>query len=484
MKNPTVMILNLPSPPQMDVERDYAGGYGTAGTVRRRGYGHSRDVVFPVFMPYLATAAQRRGWTLEIVDGQALRLDGDAVTPAVAARQPDVVVSLVSLPSMPGDLALLRRVKARVPGCVVVAVGTTARVLGDEMLASGGVDVVIRAEYPFYGEPIARLVHAWQAGSLPADRIIRRGTGGAAESLDDLDLEVYHRFPIGRYRCRFQGMRGELVNYFPILSSKGCPYGCGYCPYPLGFGRRIAYKSPDRLVDEMAFLNRTFGVRAFLFRDQVFTADRERVNRLCDLILSRGLDVQWLFETRVDMVPEDLLKKVRRAGCNRIHYGIETGDRDLLRDAGRPGVDARVAIDTFHRTAALGIRMVAHVIVGLPGETRQSLENTYALLGTLDPDNTSWNFATPYPGTRLCEIARRQGLILTRDWTRYSTNQVVMRTRALSGPQLSAIVQRLVKRDRRRKAIRRLGRAFYSARDRQYVIRRSLGKLAAVVMRV
>ncbi len=485
MTGPTILILNLPSPPGMDVERDYAGGYGTAGAVCRREYGHSSGVVFPVFMPYLATAVRRQGWRLEVVDGQALRLDLDNTLRAVVDRRPDFVVALVSLPSMYADLALLGRIKHRMPRCVLVAVGTAVRTLSQEILKRRAVDYLVDAEYPLFTNPMTELVHAWQTGCLPAERTIRpngdsRTDAMQGQGLDDLDLEVYHSFPMEHYRYCFQGTGGELVNYFPILSSKGCPFPCTYCPYPFGFGRTIACKSPDRLVDEMQFLHDTFGIRAFLFRDQVFTASRERVERICDLILSRGLDVQWLFEARVDQVSGELLKKVRRSGCNRIHYGIETGDEGLLRRVGKPEVSKQAAIEAFRRTAELGIRTVAHVIVGLPGETRRTLDNTYEFLGQLDPDNTSWNFATPYPGTPLFRDARRNGLLLTCDWTQYSTNHVVMRTEDLSGRELLETVRRFARRDRMRKVLKRMKRALYNGNEREYIVRRSLAKLAGV----
>lgn len=484
MTNPTILILNLPSPPGMDVERDYAGGFGTAGMVRRKNYGHSYGLVFPVFMPYLASAILRQGWRLEVVDGQALRLDLDGTLQAVAAARPDFITAFVSLPSMSADLDLLRAIKQRLPDSLLAVLGTTARALSGEILARQVADFLIDAEYPFFAEPITRLVHAWQTGHLPAEKIIpshAESSNGDMQGLDDLDLEVYHKFPMNRYRYCFQGTGGELVNYFPILSSKGCPFPCVYCPYPFGFGRTIAYKSPRKLVDEMEFLHDVFAVKAFLFRDQVFTADRERVEHICDLILDRHLDVHWLFETRVDRVSRELLTKVRHAGCNRIHYGIETGDETLLCDMGKPGVDTHEAVKVFRHTAALGIRTVAHVIVGLPGETRRTLDRTYEFLGELDPDNTSWNFATPYPATRLFEDTQGNGLILTRDWTKYSTNQVVMRTEELTGPELAEIMRGFIKRDRIRKVLRRVGRALYDANDRQYVVRRSLDKVAGVV---
>jgi radical SAM superfamily enzyme YgiQ (UPF0313 family) len=501
MKNPNILILNLPSPPGMDVDRDYSGGYGTANLVRRQEYGHSGDVLFLSFTPYLGTAIRRQGWGLQVIDAQASRWNLDETLGAVERLSPDFIVSLVSLPSMAGDLEVLHRVKQRLPRCTILAVGTVARTLSDELLKNCAVDFAIVANYPFYAPPIMDLVKACQANSPPSSRFITinqpgktvagsdksstpgLGDKARADSLDDLDLEVYSAFPLREYRTSFAGTRGESVNYFPVLSSAGCPYPCIYCPYPLGFGKVIAYKSPDKLVAEMEYLRDQFGIQAFLFRDQVFTANHRRVETLCDLILARGLDVQWLFETRVDLVSKDLLEKVRRAGCNRIHFGIETGDAEFLRRVGKPGVEQRQALEAFREAAALGIRTVAHVIVGLPGETREMLWNTYRFLGELDPDNASWNLATPYPGTKLFEEAERKNLILTRDWTKFNTNELVMRTEELSGPELVELLNTFSRKDTCRKVFRRMKRAVSSKRELDYIVRRSVNKVKHILKR-
>lgn len=481
---PKVIILNLPSPPRLDVDRDYSGGYGTGNVVSRQDFGHSGDVVFPVFMPYLATALKQQGWKFGVVDAQASRLNLDETVEAVAAHSPDFIVSLVSLPTMADDLQVLARVKEKLPKCVVVVAGTIAKTLKDEVLQHPAVDYLISANYPFYGRPVIDLVHAWQAQSPPPGRFLSDSPASSPRSneigLDALDLSVYREFAVMKSRFAFCGTNGEPVKYFPILSSAGCPYPCSYCPYPLGFGKTITCKSPRKIVEEMQFLNSEFGVDAFLFRDQVFTANRSRVEALCDLILERGIKVQWLFETRVDRVCKELLGKVRAAGCNRIHFGIETGDAEFLRRVGKPGVEQRQALEAFHLAASLGIRTVAHIIVGLPGETRETLQNTYQFLGELDPDNTSWNLATPYPGTQIFEEARAKNLILTRDWAKYNTNELVMRSEALSGPELLGLMNHYAKKDRRRKVFRRAVRALHCPREMKYLVRRSLNKVVGL----
>lgn len=491
MEHTNIMILNLPSPPGMDVQRDYSGGYGTAGIVRRNYYGHSGDVVFPVFMPYLASAIKKHGWRLSIVDGQAVQLDLSGTLESVENERPDFIVSLVSLPSIYGDLDLLDQIKKRLPDSVVVVVGTVVKTLADEILNKHSVDFLINAEYPFYSKPVINLVLAWQAGTLPTEKVVSttycvqhtylNASTQNGESLDDLDVEIYREFPMDRYQYWFSGVRGEQVNYFPILSSKGCPFPCIYCPYPLGFGKTISYKSPGKLVDEMEFLRNEFGIKAFLFRDQVFTANRRRVEEICDLILARGLNVEWLFETRIDRITKDLLEKVRGAGCNRIHYGLETGDESFLQSIGKPGVEKKAVIEAFRNTKALGIRTVAHVIIGLPGETRKTLKNTYKFLGQLDPDNASWNMATPYPGTKLFDMAKENNFILTSDWTKYNTNQVVMRTESFTGQELFAIMKTFERKETIRKVIKRTRKALYDRTERRYVRNRLVHKLSSLI---
>lgn len=494
MKNLKVMILNLPSPPGMDVNRDYSGGFGTAHSVRRKDYGHSFNIVFPVFMPYLATRIKRAGYELKILDAQATRLNSKGVIREIRNEHPKFIISMICLPSIYGDIRLLKKIKEKFPETFLIGVGAVSRFLAEEILEKSKVDFLVDGDYPFYSNPIIKLILALDKESMRPVRgipglIYREKQEGKTliehnpfqgsqtdESLDDLGIKIYHEFPMEKYELRFFDPCGKLLNYFPILSGKGCPFPCIYCPYPLGFGKKIFYKSAVNLVNEMEFLNRSFGIKAFVFRDQVFTSNKKRIEKICELISERDLKVNWLFETRVDKISKGLLRKVKKAGCNRIHYGVETGDKNLLRTIGKPGVNKEIIKEVFKNTAEEGICTTAHVILGLPKENKKTLMNTYKFLLEINPDSVSWNLITPYPGTRLFEIAHEKNLILTHDWDKYNTEEIVMRTEELTGDELMRTRNKFDRNFRVRKIFKMMQNALYNKKDFEFLVRRIVHK--------
>lgn len=455
MKRPTIAILNLPSPPGMDVYRDTAGAYGTAQYVLRKDYGHSSNVFLPTFIPYLATNLLRNGYETKVLDGQAERLTLASFVAWVEQENPAVAIAILSLPSIWGDCCVLAQIKWTLPKTTLIGIGPVCTPLAGEILEKSGVDLLVKGEYPFYHTPILMFLQNLEKHSLhDATEIpgviftyksksqsqivdIPPPKTHADGSLNDLDLEVYCKLPISKYKIEAMGLRGKRTNYFPILGGKGCPYRCTYCPYPLGYGTRLVLKSPIKVVDEMHFLQENFGVKAFIFRDQLFTASSSRVNSICDLITAKNLDVSWLVEARIDEVSQPMLRKMREAGCIRIQYGVETGDSTLLEEVGKPGLVIKTIREGFENTVAEGIFAVAFILLGLPGETRAAIRKTFDLVMRLDCDNILCSVVTPYPGTELFAMAREKQLILTYDWRRYTSRHIVMRTDELSGKELA-----------------------------------------------
>lgn len=455
MKRPAIAILNLPSPTGMDVYRDMAGAYGTAQYVHRRTYGHSSNVFLPTFIPYLATSLLRSGYQIKVLDGQAERLTLASFVTWVERENPAAVITMLSLPSIGGDCDVLAGIKRALPKTKLIGIGPICVPFAHEILEKSGVDLLVKGEYPFYHTPILMFLKHLEKNALRPDleipgvifscksksqsetvNVPSPGTH-ADGSLNDLDLEVYHRLPISKYKIEAMGLRGKRTNYFPILGGKGCPYGCAYCPYPLGYGTKLVLKSPIKVVDEMHFLRENFGVKAFLFRDQLFTASSRRVNSICDSIVEGGLDVSWFVEARVDQVSQPMLRKMREAGCIRIHYGVETGDAALLEEVGKPGLVIETIREGFKNTVREGIFAIAFILLGLPGENRATIRKTFDLVMSLDCDNILCSVITPYPGTELFDLARGKQLILTYDWRRYTSRHIVMRTDELSGNELA-----------------------------------------------
>lgn len=439
----------------MDVYRDTAGAYGTAQYVLRKDYGHSSNVFLPTFIPYLATKLLQNGYQIKVLDGQAERLTLSSFVAWVEREDPAVAIAILSLPSIWGDCCVLAQIKRTLPKTTLIGIGPVCAPLADEILEKSGVDLLVKGEYPFYHTPILMFLKNLEKHSLhhaieipgviftykskSQSHIVnilplKTYTDG---SLNDLDLEVYYRLPISKYKIEAMGLRGKRTNYFPLLGGKGCPYCCTYCPYPLGYGTKLVLKSPIKVVDEMHFLRENFGVKAFIFRDQLFTASSSRVKRICDLITEKNLNVNWLVEARIDEVSQPMLRRMREAGCIRIQYGVETGDSALLEQVGKPGLVIKTIREGFENTVREGIFAVGFILLGLPGESRATIRKTFDLVMRLDCDNILCSVVTPYPGTELFAMAREKQLILTYDWRRYTSRHIVMRSDELSGKELA-----------------------------------------------
>jgi len=466
MKMERIAILNLPSPRGMDVYRDTGGAYGTALYVPRRDYGHSSNVIFPTFIPYLATSLRRAGYEVLVIDGQAERCALDRFVARAEHEKPAAMVALLSLPSIWGDCEVLAALKRRLPQTPLVGIGPVCVPFAGNILAKSGIDLLVKGFYPFYHTPIleflcqARRKSLRQAREVPGAMFLNEtksepslvdvpvATDQEEGSLDDLDLEAYRLLPMDKYRLAAMGPRGRRTHYFPILGGKGCHFCCMYCPYPVGYGKRLVLKSPGLIVNEMEFLNENFGIHAFLFRDQLFTADRRRVETICTTIMARDLDVHWAVEARIDEVSQPLLSKMKQAGCIRIQCGVETGDAALLETIGKPGLRMAKIEENFDHIVQEGIFAVAFVLFGLPGEDLAAAGRTVDFVLGLNCDNVLCSVVTPYPGTKLWEVAQEKQLVLSYDWRRYTSRHVVMRTETLSGEDLARVQSRFMRRFR------------------------------------
>jgi anaerobic magnesium-protoporphyrin IX monomethyl ester cyclase len=436
-----ILMLQPPSPPHMNVKRDYAGGMGVADPSDRLTFGHDAGYVTLPYMSLLYTTGvmERAGHEVRFLDAQADNLDIERVLRHVREFQPDIVVGVLNLPSLYGDLEVLKAVRAGLPGLRTVAIGSVAMPLFDFVAASGAADAIVRGDaevvLPEMAEALVRGGREdlfERKGNVLTNRRVMH-----VENLNALPPMPYHLVPVEKYR--YHGF-GENVRYAALFASRGCSYACYYCPYPMGFGGSIVHRDPIQVVEEIEQLYRAHNVRAILFRDQVFTMDWEKTTRLCDEIIRRGLKIQWVVETRLDRVNEPLLSKMKEAGCVRIHFGLESGDPQLFSSVGKDaaGGSMEQLIANFLITEKVGIHPHMFVLIGLLGETWGTIRRTIETIKRIKPLTLQVSIVTPYPGTKLYDVAREKGLIESSDWSQYTGFKAVMHSEALSSADLGA----------------------------------------------
>lgn len=374
--------------------------------------------------------------SVELIDAPALGIDRDSTLQRVIAAQPNFALIATTSVSLASDLSFAETVKKQVPNALVTVTGSQVSVQPGIALTQTSIDGVIRDEIEMTvleiasGIPLEKTqgIHYKQDGhvrSTPPRPWIK--------NLDELPFPAYELMRMESYA--YEGLFPP-GRFFTVYTSRGCPYGCIYCPYPIGMGEPWRWRSPENVADEVQHLVENYGVEYILFRDQVFTLDMKRAERICDLLTQRRVEVGWKCETRADRLSKELLVRMKNAGCMAIHVGIESGDPDLLRQIGKPGVTLDMVRQIFREARRLGIRTHAFFMIGLPGDTRESVWRTIKFAKDLDPDEAQFSITTPYPGTKLHDMAEQRGWILSTDPTKYTNYDVVMRNDDMSAEEL------------------------------------------------
>jgi radical SAM superfamily enzyme YgiQ (UPF0313 family) len=211
-------------------------------------------------------------------------------------------------------------------------------------------------------------------------------------NLDDLPLPRHDLLPLAHYRAPLIG-----GPYAFVLTSRGCPAGCRFCIKHVSYGNSVRFRSPENVVTELKELV-GLGVRKIHMYADLFTASREQTMQICRLIEEQGLDIRWTCNSRVDFVDEELLDAMARSGCWWIAWGIESGNEEVLRRA-RKGFDLAQAERALRWAHAAGISNWGYFIVGLPGETEETIKQTIAFARKLPLDLALFHIAAPHPGT-------------------------------------------------------------------------------------
>ncbi len=375
----------------------------------------------PLGLLYLAGELERLGRDeVAILDAQAPGLDDATIRKKISSFAPDVVgVTALSF-TMPDVLVVCEMAKEA--GAVTVLGGPHPHIYPEETAFLPEVDYVITGEgeraLPALVDCLRNNVGPDEASGAvwSADGEIHRGPPPSfIEDLNEL------RFP-ARELTDVRVYTSVLARANPVttmMSSRGCPYNCLFCDRP-HLGRKFRARSPESVVDEMERCLR-LGIREILFYDDNFATDRERAMQIAELILSRGLKVTFDVRLRVTDLDIKLAEALKRAGCDRVHLGVESGDPEILKTL-RKGITVDDARAGFENARKAGIRTLAYFLVGSPGETSDTVRRSVRLARELKPDYVHFSLLMPFPGTDLYRMGKEKGLWNGDPWLEFALN--------------------------------------------------------------
>jgi radical SAM superfamily enzyme YgiQ (UPF0313 family) len=423
-----IILIQPPDPPQTQILRDHMGKFGI---LKRSNSIVRDDILPPLDLAYSASLLENYNHEVDIIDSPTLGLTTSQILQRLINEKPNLVIINTSSVSIENDLDFATRVKNVVDGLIAVT-GPHVTLFPEIALQRKEIDLVIRDEIEYTVLELSQKLSGFENikgityrknGSIfstPKRPFINR--------LNELPFPAYHLLPMEKYSYHLL----KKKPFITVLSSRGCPFGCIYCPYPLGYGNIWRGRSPESVLAELKMLVEKYKVKSILFRDQVFTFDMKRTEKICDGIIQADIDIDWRCETRIDRLSKNIMSKMKKAGCVGIHVGVESGDSTILRKTAKVGIEIDRIKKIFREAKVVGLETVAFFIIGLPGETKESISRTLNLAKELKSNITWFTAAVPYPGTKLYELAERKGWILSKDFKKYSGRDVVMRTDNLS----------------------------------------------------
>lgn len=379
----------------------------------------------PLGLAYLAAVLEQHGCEVRVVDAHAEKLSVPDVARIIAQQAPGMVGVSVTTPVLPSALGLAQQVRELDPPPILVAGGAHATVLPEDLLAPGAFDFVVRGEAE---ETLPDLIEAVLAGSdlgaiagLSWRRqgdLVHNPDRPRSSRLDQFPYPDWSLFPL---KC-YSSLARRNDYCLPIITSRGCPFACTFC-YKGISGQRPRMRSPEDVVEEWQFLVERYGVREIAVIDDAFTIDTDRVTQICERLVARGLDtIPWSTTNgiRVDQISPAMLQVMRRAGCYRVYFGIESGVQNVI-DTLNKQITLDQARDAVRLARAAGLEVGGYFMVGNIGEREADMDATIDFALDLDLDYAQFSIATPYPGTPMYEAVEAEGKMLISSWEDLAT---------------------------------------------------------------
>ncbi len=387
-------------------------------------FGRMGWVMPPMGVLYLAAQLERDGIGVRVYDAQ---VEQRPLAEVLGDYSPQIVGITCATALVESTFAAARLVKEHDPSAVVLAGGVHPTVRPEEMLRCADVDIAVRGEGMISQVEIARAVegdgdftHIRGISYRRDGEIVHNQARPLEQNVDSFPFPARHLVPMDVYR-----MSPDLSIRRPydiVFGAFGCPFDCVFCAAQVVMGGSFRMRSVDNIMEEIDLVVRDYQPRSLLMGDDNFVISPERTMEFCEKYRARGYHrtLPWQIATRVDSVDPEILQALADAGCYLVSFGIESAVPRLL-DTVEKGARPDQAEAAVRWAKEAGLKVRATLILGLPGETRAESLETIAFAKRLPIDQVRFALATPYPGTRLWEIALEEGSLRVDDWIELSS---------------------------------------------------------------
>lgn len=375
-------------------------------------------------LAYLAGMLEREGRQVLALDCIALDMGVEDLFVRLEGFHPRVALVNTTTPSIRNDMLFVEEFGRRFPDCFLAVFGTHVTALHEQVLsANPRIDAVIRGEPEWVAVALAREVEKAGRPESPLPGCSHRDKEGQPVigpdnefpgDLDSLAYPAWGQFPLERYLHPVFEKPYVMVN-----TSRGCVHNCIFCVAHQFYGKTVRFRSVESIIEEIrTHVQGRFGIRhVWLYADD-FTRDAAFVKRLCQAIIDARLNIVWWSNTRVDNRDEEMFKLMRQSGCYMLSIGGESGCPEILKRM-KKATKPEFIRDTVDILRRVGIKSLVYFLIGLPGETRETIDQTVDFAKAINPDYVEFYPAIPYPGTEFYRIAAAEQLIAVSEWDTY-----------------------------------------------------------------
>lgn len=382
---------------------------------------------------------------MQILDNYLMKKTATEIQQLVTKLQPQIVGITCGSATYPRATETARAIKEVLPNCKIVVGGWHASYMPDSLLAHPEIDYVVMGE----GErATTQLAQAITSGSEPAALTLpgvgcrRAGVNilnppKYIENMDEIPYPARHLLPLELYDRTIEFLDAKPADVMSI--SRGCVFNCGFCETRKLWGNICRGFSPKRVIGEIQDLQSRYGTKGIYFINDNFTLRKKETSELCNLMIKNKLDLEWVCDTRVDLVNEELLALMSKAGCKTIWFGVESASPKILQRIGRNTTPNQVE-EAFKLCKKNNIKVACSFMLGLPDETIKDMEASLKFAKKLDSDWCQFNIFIAYPDSKLY-----QELIETGKYTKLDDFLLSVKTDEFDYNSLLAVQRRFFK---------------------------------------
>lgn len=364
---------------------------------------------FPLGIGYLASVLKKQGYEVLFLDPEVQGLDAEGIKELFLKEKPDLVGISCVTPNFKQALRIASLAKKYSLATVVLG-GVHASAVPKWILENNAdIDTVVIGE----GENtlLELCSHIENNRDVEWRKIngiaYRNGTDIVVnqprefiEDLDSLPFPARELIDLRLYQPHPYVNRSKRSS--TILTSRGCPNFCVFCASHVTMGYKFRYHSAEYVLDEIRYLHDKLGVNHLVINDDTFTINKKRIEKICDGIIKNNLKIDWYCFMRVNNVTRDLIRLMKRAGCSSIGFGVESGDKEILKGL-KKGINIEQCRYAFKICNQERIKTLAFFVFGCPGDNANTIAKTVRLAKELKPTLAFFNMLIPYPGTEMFE---------------------------------------------------------------------------------